>query len=101
MDLVWWRTHLRTLADPGVLAQVGSFGDVDELMPFITDGMELPSGGRVLDLGCGRGSFSVRLAQWGYRVTAVEESEPVLEVGREAARRRGVEVEFRRAVLGS
>lgn len=101
MNHVWWRTHLRKLPDLGFMAQIGSFEDVDELMPFLTDSLELSPGSRLLDLGCGRGSFSVRLAQWGADVTAVEESEPVLEAGREAARRRGVEVEFRRSSLGS
>ena len=103
MNHVWWRSQLRKLPDLGVIDQAGvhfgSFHEVDDYFPFLTEALDLPAGGRVLDLGCGRGSFSVRLAQWGYGVTAVEESEAMLAVAAEAARQREVEVEFRRGDL--
>src|SRR4051794_40286594 len=101
MNQVWWRTYVRKLPELGFLAHVGSFADVDAYMPFLTEALDFSPGASLLDLGCGRGSFSVRLAQWGYRMTAVEESAAALDIGREAARRRGVEVEFRQAPLGS
>lgn len=101
MNHVWWRSHLRKLPELGFLGSLGSFQEVDDLMPFLTGCLDLPSGGRVLDLGCGRGSFSVRLAQWGYRVTGVEESEPLLEIARKAAERWEVSPEFRQADLRS
>lgn len=101
MNHVWWRTYLRKLPELGFLGEVGSFQQVDDSMPFLTEALDLAAGSKVLDLGCGRGSFSVRLAQWGYEVTGVDESEPMLTVAREAARQRGVELEFRNAPLGS
>jgi len=95
MNHVWWRTHLRRLPELGFLERFGDFNEVDEFMPFLTEALELPRGGRVLDVGCGRGSFSIRLAQWGYSVTGVDQSEPMLAVARAAAERRGAQVEFR------
>jgi SAM-dependent methyltransferase len=97
MKHVWWRSHLRRLPDPNLLSHLGNFEEVDEFMPFLTEALDLPTGSRVLDLGCGRGSFSIRLAQWEYVVTAVEESEPVLAIAREEARLRDAPVEFRQA----
>jgi len=101
MNHVWWRTHLRKLPELGFLSQFGNFGEVDDWMPFLIEALELQSGGRVLELGCGRGSYSIRLAQWGYQVTGVDESAPMLEVAQERAERRGVQVEFRHADLKS
>jgi SAM-dependent methyltransferase len=99
LDHVWWRTHLRKLPELGFVAQfgaqLGAFHEVDEHLPFLTEALGLPQGARVLDLGCGRGSYAIRLAQWGFRVTAVEESEPILGLAREAAAKRGVELELR------
>lgn len=99
MNHVWWRTHLRKLPELGFLAQFGNFVEVDRVLPFLAEALDLPTGGRVLELGCGRGSFSIRLAQWGYRVTGIDESEPMLAIAREAARHREVEVEFRQGDL--
>lgn len=95
MDHVWWRTHLRKLPELASLGRLGNFSEVDELMPFLTEVLDLPANGKVLDLGCARGSFSIRMAQWGFQVTAVDESAPLLEHARQAAAQREVEPEFR------
>jgi SAM-dependent methyltransferase len=95
MEHVWWRTHLRKLPALGFLEKFDSFAAVDDAMPFLIEALSLPPGGRVLELGCGRGSISIRLAQWGYRVTGVDESQPMVAVALAAARRRGAEVDFR------
>jgi SAM-dependent methyltransferase len=99
MNHVWWRTHLRGLPELGFLRRLGNWDEVDEYLPFLTEALDLPAGGRVLDLGCGRGSFAIRLAQWGYQVTAVEEAAPLVSAAREEAAQRGVggEVDFRHA----
>jgi SAM-dependent methyltransferase len=52
-------------------------------------------GVRVLDLACGEGRHAVAAAELGARVTAVDRDEPRLEVAREAAAARGVELELR------
>ena len=95
MEHVWWRRHLRKLPALGYLEKFGNFEAVDAAMPFLIDALALPPGGRVLELGCGRGSISIRLAQWGYRVTGIDESQPMIAVALAAARRRGAEVDFR------
>ena len=52
-------------------------------------------GMRVLDVACGEGRHSLRCAQWGARVTALDRDEAKLELGREAAARLGVSVDWR------
>lgn len=99
MNHVWWRSHLRLLSELGFLEKFGDFQEVDDTMPFLTEALDLPTGGRLLDLGCGRGAYSVRMAQWGYRVTAVDDAEPLLAAARSAAAQRGVELEFRHGDL--
>jgi ubiquinone/menaquinone biosynthesis C-methylase UbiE len=55
----------------------------------------LPSpGSRVLDAGAGAGALALLAAELGYRVTALDFSEPMLELARGKAADRGLEIEF-------
>jgi 2-polyprenyl-3-methyl-5-hydroxy-6-metoxy-1,4-benzoquinol methylase len=56
--------------------------------------LDLPPGGRVLDAPCGGGRIAVRLSERGLDVTGIDISAPELEVAREEASARGVEVRF-------
>jgi len=84
---------------PGALAlrspRLVTANEADDYLPFLTDALELPAGGSVLELGCGRGSVLVRLAEWGYRATGVDDSAAMLELARAAAARRGVDLDLR------
>ena len=53
------------------------------------------AGRRVLECGCGVGSYSIRLAQVGARVCGIDLSETALRKARGSARREGVQVDFR------
>jgi SAM-dependent methyltransferase len=53
-----------------------------------------PPYGRMLDLGCGTGFWSVRLAQRGWEVTGVDIVPKAVRIARERARGAGVEVRF-------
>jgi len=59
--------------------------------------LNVPAGGRALDLGCGPGRNAVWLAHQGYRVDALDLSPTALDWGREHAAESGVEVNFVRA----
>ena len=55
--------------------------------------------GRALDLACGAGRNSLFLAASGYRVHAVDISETALARARDAARERGLEIDWQTADL--
>lgn len=64
--------------------------DVD----FFEDVLQLPSGSRILDVGCGTGRHSIELARRGYRVTGIDFSAGMLAEAKKAARAAGVAVEW-------
>lgn len=53
------------------------------------------SSGRLLEIGCGMGVDTIRLARCGFDVTALDLTESALEVARSFAEARGVTVDFR------
>ncbi|MFC5994174.1 class I SAM-dependent methyltransferase [Pseudonocardia hispaniensis] len=59
----------------------------------------LPSGGRALELACGRGAVAVWLAQQGFAVEAVDVSGTGLAAGERLAQRHGVSVTWIEADL--
>ncbi|MFC7372700.1 class I SAM-dependent DNA methyltransferase [Fictibacillus iocasae] len=52
------------------------------------------TGKRVLDIGCGTGSFSVRLAKEGYNVTGIDLSSEMLMIASEKAAKENVSIAF-------
>jgi len=48
----------------------------------------------LLDIACGEGSFAVAMAQLGYNVTGIDQSERMIELARERARAADVPVNF-------
>ena len=54
-----------------------------------------PDGARILDLCCGYGRHSIRLAQRGFRVTGVDISEKQIQHAVEEARKADVQIDFR------
>lgn len=59
---------------------------------FLLEEFQLPEGAAILDIGCGTGRHSVRLAQHGYRMTGVDISQSMLQIASQAAKQAGVEL---------
>lgn len=68
-----------------------------ELFDEIADRLALPERPRVADLGAGTGLATLAMAARGWRMTAVEPGGPMLEVLRQQAAARGLEVATVRA----
>lgn len=62
---------------------------------FLVSRVEGLEPGRALDLGCGEGRNALWLAAQGWDVTAVDFSQVAVGRGREWAKQRGLEVDFR------
>ncbi len=70
--------------------------EAEKLRRLILDKTLLPAGSRILDLACGAGRHAIAFAEKGFRVTAIDLSENLLNIGRQEALRHKVSVEFSR-----
>lgn len=64
---------------------------------FLAERLGLVPGSRVLDVPCGDGRLALSLAERGCRVTGVDISEGFLEAGAEQAKKRDLDVAWRRS----
>src|SRR5688500_13462732 len=67
--------------------------EVEQILALI----QLDDGGEVLDLACGPGRHSIPLAQRGFTVTGVDQSQFLLERARSRSAQEGVSVEWVKA----
>jgi SAM-dependent methyltransferase len=102
-----WHPRLNRRKGPGIAihdsyytsafrSTVGFHGlnQTREQAEFLAGAVGLRKEQRVLDLACGFGRHSIELAAMGYQVTGLDQSADYLAEARQAARIRGVEVEF-------
>ncbi len=66
-----------------------------DALPGLFERHGIPRSGRLLDVACGEGSFAVAMAQSGWQVTGIDQSDEMLAIARERATKAGVAVEFR------
>jgi len=79
--------------DQWYTSPMGSFVDrVETELAFRL--FEPEKGMKVLDVGCGTGNYSIKLAKLGCGVTGADISDKMLVIAREKAKKAGVAVEF-------
>ncbi len=49
---------------------------------------------KILDVGCGTGNFSIKLAEMGCKVVGIDVSEEMLSVAKKKAEEKGLDIEF-------
>jgi len=74
-----------------------SSAEPHKLLVEIADEIKKPA--KALDLACGTGRNAIYLAEKGWQVTAVDNSSVGIEIAKQRAAEKGVEVEFRVADL--
>lgn len=71
----------------------GSFIDKIET-DLAFDMIETNEGMKILDIGCGTGNFSIKLAKRGCRVTGIDISQKMLDVAKDKASQEALDIEF-------
>jgi ubiquinone/menaquinone biosynthesis C-methylase UbiE len=79
--------------DQWYTSPMGSFADRVET-ELACRLFEPKKGMKVLDVGCGTGNYSIKLAKLGCRVTGADISDKMLVIARDKAKKEGVAVEF-------
>ena len=95
MNQEWWRAHFRHAEDLWFWLETLDLSQADQLIPFLVETLDLPQQGRLLDVGCGDGAHAIRLAQWGYQVTAVETAETLIDMGKRQSQEWNLDIDFR------
>jgi cyclopropane fatty-acyl-phospholipid synthase-like methyltransferase len=68
--------------------------DAKKLVDLIIQNVNIPAGGKVLDMACGTGRHSILFAEKGYSVSAVDLSKNLLKVAKESADFADVKINF-------
>ena len=76
--------------------KMGSFVDQVEIKTAF-DLFEPQAEEKILDVGCGTGNFSIKLAQKGCQVTGIDISKPMLEKAVEKAKKLNLDIDFKKA----
>lgn len=91
----WWETYFRASGWQRVQLGVTATFDDPAQAGSIVRALGLEPGERVLDVPCGTGRISIELAALGHPVTGVDLTPGFVDVGRERASRRGVDLDLR------
>ncbi len=65
-----------------------------DALPRLFEQYGIPSGGRLLDVACGEGSFAIAMAQEGWQVAGIDQSAEMLAMAQERAAATGISVDF-------
>ncbi len=75
------------------------YREIEAHVAWLVEHMSLPPGAAILDIGCGPGLYSNRLAAHGYRVTGIDIAQPLLDYAQAEAQAQGVACTYRRLSL--
>jgi SAM-dependent methyltransferase len=67
------------------------FQEVEANVAWLVQNLGLPAAATILDIGCGPGLYSNRLARYGYRVTGLDIAQPLLDYAQAEARKQGID----------
>jgi SAM-dependent methyltransferase len=68
---------------------------VETQVTWLLDHLALPPHAAILDIGCGPGLYSQRLAQSGYQVTGIDVAQPFLDYAQAQAKKQGLACVYR------
>jgi SAM-dependent methyltransferase len=65
-----------------------------DLLPALFERLGVSSGGKLLDIACGEGSFSIALAPQGWDTAGIDQSPDMIELARKQAKLQHVDVKY-------
>lgn len=68
--------------------------NTDKEIDFIINELKISKGDKIIDIGCGTGRHSIKLAELGYKMTGIDISEKMLNIGRDFAKEKNLSIEF-------
>src|SRR5262245_24076855 len=68
---------------------------VERQVAWLIEHLALPPQAAILDIGCGPGLYSQKLAQAGYQVTGIDVARPFLDYAQAQAEKEGLSCAFR------
>jgi SAM-dependent methyltransferase len=86
---------LRYMTEDGIVG-LRPWHAVDATIDWVDEQLGLPGEAAILDIGCGPGLYSNRLAARGYRVTGIDIADPFLEHARAEAQAHGLSCDYRK-----
>ena len=66
------------------------FKKVEAHVTWLAQNVGLPPGAAILDIGCGPGLYSNRLARFGYHITGIDLAQPLLDYAQAEAEQQGL-----------
>ncbi|GIK39238.1 MAG: hypothetical protein BroJett011_30710 [Chloroflexota bacterium] len=72
---------------------------IEPRVDWLAEDLRLPSGAAILDIGCGPGLYSNRLAARGFRLTGIDIAQPFLDYAQGEADRQGLACVYRHLSL--
>ncbi len=81
--------------DPNTEAASRNPETIERSVAWIVSTLGLRPGDQLLDLGCGPGLYTARLAQWGLNVTGVDYSRRSIDYATHYAREHGLDIRYR------
>jgi SAM-dependent methyltransferase len=95
----WWQTYFEAAGWQQVQLGIDASFDDPAQTELVERALALDPGSHVLDVPAGTARIAIELATHGHHVTGIDLTERFLEVGRERAAVRGVEVDLRQGDL--
>lgn len=86
---------LKVHLDPDIDAASRTPETIDRSVRWIIEKLDLKTGGRVLDLGCGPGLYASRFARAGLQVTGVDYSRSSIDYASRYAREQNLNIQYR------
>jgi SAM-dependent methyltransferase len=80
--------------NPDLDAASYNHGKIDQIVKWLVSHLELETGAKILDLGCGPGLYCTRFSGYGLEVTGMDYSKNSISYAKEDAKSKGLNIQY-------